>query len=408
MATMKILHINAINDVKSTGRICKELASVHHDCGHETRIAHSTGPVTEASYVIGNPVDVKLHALHARITGRQGYASKLATENLVCDIERYDPDVVHLHNLHANYVHLRTLFEYLAARDIPTVLTLHDCWFFTGKCTHYTTVGCNKWQHGCGDCPQLRDDIPSWLFDRTSEMLDDKRRWMTAIPRLAVIGVSDWITTEARFSFLQHAAVLRRIHNWVDLDVFRPVDATELRARLQLADKMVLLGVASTWSEAKGLGAFLDLAVARPQNAFILIGRLGATELPANVIHVDETNDARELARYYALADVFLNLSEEESFGNVTVEAMACGTPVLVLDATASPELVTDDTGVVVATRELTDLNYGIERIFARGKRSYKDACVTHARTNFALRDRAIDYLDVYEALRHEKVRNIL
>lgn len=405
---MKILHINAINDVKSTGRICKELASVHHDCGHETRIAHSTGPVTEASYVIGNPVDVKLHALHARITGRQGYASKLATENLVCDIERYDPDVVHLHNLHANYVHLRTLFEYLAARDIPTVLTLHDCWFFTGKCTHYTTVGCNKWQHGCGDCPQLRDDIPSWLFDRTSEMLDDKRRWMTAIPRLAVIGVSDWITTEARFSFLQHAAVLRRIHNWVDLDVFRPVDATELRARLQLADKMVLLGVASTWSEAKGLGAFLDLAVARPQNAFILIGRLGATELPANVIHVDETNDARELARYYALADVFLNLSEEESFGNVTVEAMACGTPVLVLDATASPELVTDDTGVVVATRELTDLNYGIERIFARGKRSYKDACVTHARTNFALRDRAIDYLDVYEALRHEKVRNIL
>ncbi|OGX79686.1 group 1 glycosyl transferase [Exiguobacterium sp. SH31] len=405
---MKILHINAINDVKSTGRICKELASVHHDCGHETRVAHSTGPVTEASYVIGDPVDVKLHALHARITGRQGYGSKLATENLVRDIERYAPDVVHLHNLHANYVHLRTLFEYLATRDIPTVLTLHDCWFFTGKCTHYTTVGCNKWQHGCGDCPQLKDDIPSWLFDRTSEMLDDKRRWLTAIPRLAVVGVSDWITTEARFSFLQHATVLRRIHNWVDLDVFRPVDATELRARLQLADKMVLLGVASTWSEAKGLGAFLDLAAARPNDAFLLIGRLGATELPANVIHVNEMNDARELARYYALADVFLNLSEQESFGNVTVEAMACGTPVLVLDATASPELVTDDTGVVVATRGLADLNYGIERIFARGKRSYKDACVTQARTHFALRDRAIDYLDVYATLRHEKVRNIL
>ncbi|TCI53446.1 glycosyltransferase [Exiguobacterium sp. SH5S13] len=408
MATMKILHINAINDVKSTGRICKELASVHHDCGHETRVAHSTGPVTEASYVIGDPVDVKLHALHARITGRQGYASRFATENLVRDIERYAPDVVHLHNLHANYVHLRTLFEYLATRDIPTVLTLHDCWFFTGKCTHYTTAGCNKWQRGCGDCPQLRDDIPSWLFDRTSEMLDDKRRWLTAIPRLAVVGVSDWITTEARFSFLRHAAVLRRIHNWVDLDVFRPVDATELRARLQLADKMVLLGVASTWSEAKGLGAFLDLAAARPNDAFLLIGRLDDTELPANVIHVNETNDSRELARYYALADVFLNLSEQESFGNVTVEAMACGTPVLVLDATASPELVTDDTGVIVATRGLTDLNYGIERIFARGKRSYKDACVTHARTNFALRDRAIDYLDVYAALRHEKVRNIL
>lgn len=405
---MKILHINAINDVKSTGRICKELAAVHHDDGHETRIAHSTGPVTQASCVIGDPVDVKLHALHARVTGRQGYASKRATKKFVREIERYAPDIVHLHNLHANYVHLKTLFDYLAVRDIPTVLTLHDCWFFTGKCTHYTTIGCNKWQHGCGDCPLLRDDIPSWLFDRTNEMLDDKRRWLTNIPRLAVVGVSDWITTEARFSFLRDASILRRIHNWVDLDVFRPVDPTELRERLKLTDKRVLLGVASTWSEAKGLNAFLDLANARSHDTFILIGRLDGIALPKNVLHIKETNDARELARYYALADVFLNLSEEESFGNVTVEAMACGTPVLVLDATASPELVTEETGIVVATRSHVDLHYGIERIFARSKRSYKDACVRHAQTNFALRDRAADYLDVYTALQYEKVRNIL
>ena len=105
---------------------------------------------------------------------------------------------------------------------------------------------------------------------------------------------------------------------------------------------------------------------------------------------------------------MFLNLSEEESFGNVTVEAMACGTPVLVIDATASPELVTDDTGVIVSTRRLEDLAYGIDRLLARDKAAYRDACVTHARTNFALHERARDYLDVYETLRYEKVRNAL
>ena len=405
---MKILHINAINDVKSTGRICKELAAVHREYGHETRVAHSTGPVTEGSYVIGDAVDVKLHALHARITGRQGYASRLATENLVREIERYGPDVVHLHNLHANYLHLKTLFDYLAVRDIPTVLTLHDCWFFTGKCTHYAAAGCDKWQHGCGECPLLKSDIPSWLFDRTSEMLADKRRWLTAIPRLGVVGVSDWITTEARFSFLGQANVIRRIHNWVDLDVFRPTETATLRERLGLTNKTVLLGVASTWGEAKGLTAFLDLARSRPDDTFLLIGQLDDMQLPDNVLHIPETNDARELARYYALADVFLNLSEEESFGNVTVEAMACGTPVVVIDATASPELVTDETGAVVSTRRLEDIAYGIDRVLARGKAAYSDACVTHARTNFALHDRARDYLDVYETLRYEKVRNAL
>lgn len=404
---MKILHINAINDVKSTGRMCKELATVHAASGHETRIAHSVGPVTDRSYVIGHRTDTRIHALQARVSGRQGYGSKRATRDLLEFLTQYEPDVVHLHNLHANYVNVGMLFEHLAIHDIPTVLTLHDCWFFTGKCTHYTSVNCTRWQQGCGTCPLLREDIPSWWFDRTSEMIEDKRRWLTAIPRLAVVGVSDWITMEARFSLLQNAALLRRIYNWVDLDVFRPRDVTELQARHDVTERTVLLGVASHWDDAKGLTTLLALADLRPNDTFILVGRLEVKQLPKNVIHVQETNDAHELARYYSLADLFLNLSEEESFGNVTAEAMACGTPALVLDTTASPELVTNETGGVVSSRNLADIDRAIQRILVHGKHAYTDACVKHARENFALQDRANDYVDIYEALRYEKVRNV-
>ncbi|WP_215113119.1 glycosyltransferase [Exiguobacterium sp. s63] len=404
---MNILHINAINEVKSTGRMCKELAFVHASHGHHVRIAHSTGPVTETSVVIGQAWETKWHALHSRVTGRQGYTSKRPTAELVTFLDSFQPDVVHLHNLHANYLHLQTLFDYLAMHDIATVVTLHDCWPFTGKCTHYTSVGCDRWKDGCGQCPLLKDDIPSWFVDRTEDMLADKRKWFEAIPRLAVIGVSDWITMEAHFSILQHATIIRRIHNWVDLKTFTPKDAVPLRAKLGLTGETILLGVASHWSDAKGLTAFLELAKARPTDQIVLVGHMPTQQkLPANVLHIQETHDSQELASYYAAADVLLNLSEEESFGNVTAEALACGTPVLVLDSTASPELVTERTGVVVATRSVPDLMDGLERL--RHASISRIACANEARQRFDLYERAEDYLHVYEELQTEKVRNVL
>ena len=256
---MRIAHINATCSSGSTGGIVRQLRDFAIAKGNEVRVFYGADAQTyEGATRIGSRPGQVLHALKSRLTGRQGYASRFATRALLRRLDMFGPDVVHLHNLHANYINLPMLLGYLAKHDVATVLTLHDCWFFTGKCTHPVQTGCSKWaEGGCRDCPQLRIDNvnPTWFFDRTHGCFEDKMALFEAIPRLGVVGVSDWITDEARRSFLAARNPIR-IYNWVDRAVFQPrpnEDVASLRRCLGIgADEKMVLFVSSNLSERKG------------------------------------------------------------------------------------------------------------------------------------------------------------
>jgi len=412
---MKILQINAVNETGSTGRIVAGL----EQSGIASRVAYSIGASVTNSYVIGNAVDRKLHALGSRVFGRQAYFSRRSTSGLLRYIEDERPDVVHLHNLHANYVNLTMLLTYLADRDIATVVTLHDCWFFSGKCCHYTSDGCDRWEAGCGSCPRLGKDNPSWMIDATASMWADKKRLFEAIPRLAVVGVSDWIASEAKRSFLSCASDIRRIYNWVDLDVFRPTRSSDSGTRFGSDDDgFVILGVASSWSTAKGLDDFVRLAwmiengaldngpcgtpaqcLARPR--VVLVGAVkNKSFLPGSISLVGATNDAHELAASYGAADVFLQLSREETFGKVTAEALACGTPAIVYSSTANAELVGANCGYVVGPGDLSQLMSRVQQVRSDTKAAYSSSCREFAQQKFDKRVLIADYVELYEQLR--------
>jgi len=244
----------------------------------------------------------------------------------------------------------------------------------------------------------LKKDNPSWFFDKTTQMLKDKARWFAAIPRLAVVGVSDWITNEAKKSILASAKVITRIYNWIDLDVFKPVDASEMREKLGLGQKFVLLGVASGWSNAKGLHLFTELAENLPEDmAIVLVGSLNkGTKLPQSILHIKETHDQKQMAELYSMADIFLNLSWEETFGKTTAEAIACGTPAVVFNSTASPEIVGVDCGIIVENPDLTLIQEAINKIKARGKLNYSNACVARARASFSPKQNLKTTIEIY------------
>ncbi|MEH7073655.1 glycosyltransferase [Neobacillus drentensis] len=398
---MKTLLINAVSGYGSTGRTVIEIANKLNDNGHEGFIAYSEGVLEKNGWQIGTTFEKKLHGLFSRLTGKQGYYSTKGTEELIGYIESIDPDIIHLSNLHANYINLNLLLSYISKKDIPTVITLHDCWFYTGKCCHYTIDNCFKWQTECGNCPRLKKDNISWFLDRTTKMFNDKKTSFENISRLAVVGVSDWITNEAKKSFLSSAKVIKRIYNWVDIDIFKPIETTEVRKRLDLEGNYVILGVASKWNNEKGLNQFLELGKMLPsKHKIVLVGKIeDGINLPNNIINIPETQNISELVEYYSMADVFVTLSLEETFGKVIAEALACGTPAIVYNSTACPEVVGEDCGFVVDKNNLKAILEKLLEIEKNTKKYYSKNCVDHVKKNFNKDERLADYFNLYKEL---------
>lgn len=136
---MKILQINSVCGYGSTGRIAVDMYRDFEKQGHDCLIAYGRGTAPEGikSYRIGSDLDNYLHVAKTRIFDQHGFGSKKATEELIEKIKAYQPDMIHLHNLHGYYLNIEVLFNYLATLDIPIKWTLHDCWTFTGHCSHF-------------------------------------------------------------------------------------------------------------------------------------------------------------------------------------------------------------------------------------------------------------------------------
>lgn len=367
---MRILQINAVYKNSSTGRICFNLHNYLKEKGHEcfTIYGNQKGKYEDTLYT-GNMITQKSHALLTRITGKIGYFSKCQTKNVIRFIKKYKPDVVHLHNLHGNFICIPMLLSYLGENDIPTVITLHDCFFYTGACTHYTVNHCFKWRDKCDDC---KHNKLTWFFDKTKTMFADKLKLFRGIRRLAVIGVSDWITKEASASpVLKNAAIIKSIYNGIDLNVFRKIKS-DFKEKNGLENFKIILGVASGWSENKGLSIFMELADRlQPNEKILLVGNTPKNIISDKIVQIPTTNNVEELVKIYNAADVLLQASKEETFGNVVAEALACGVPVVTNTSTANPELVNEECGKVLENFSVDKVYDAVCEVIAKGKENF-------------------------------------
>lgn len=395
---MRVVQINSVCDSGSTGRIAGGISDVLTESGIENYIVYSVGNSDrQNAYKMGNTFESKLHAMLSRLFGLQGYFSYYSTKEMLKLLDKIKPDYVQLHNLHANYINMPMLFKYLAKNDIATVITLHDTFMFTGKCVHYTIAGCKKWMECCGRCPQLKNDNKSWFFDRTKKILSDKIKWYSDIDKLIVIGVSDWIASEAKKSVLGGAYLIKTIHNGIDLTKFKPHES-DFKVKYGIEGKRIVLAVANVWEERKGLKDIIELANRlKDEYKFIVVGKLCDVFLPENVIYIQRTESQTELAEIYTAADVFINPTYEDNFPTVNIESLACGTPVITYNTGGSPEALDDTCGVVVERGNIDAMEMEIKRV-CEEKPYSKENCVARAKM-FDMNDKFKEYVELYNMI---------
>lgn len=189
------------------------------------------------------------------------------------------------------------------------------------------------------------------------------------------------------------------------MNVFRPrKDSVEkVRRKYSLCGRYVILGVATGWSDEVGLSTFFRLRKELSDKfAIVMVGCTPEIlrQLPKGIVGISRTNNVDELAEIYTAADILFNGSYQETFGLVTAEALSCGTPVIVYDSTACPEIVTNETGYIVEAKNEEQVLDCLLRDFKlheyeRLQRSVK--CRAYAVSHFDKNDKYKEYLKLYK-----------
>ena len=397
-----LLQINSALNRGSTGRIAEQIGMLAKEQGWNVYIAHGaryTNATALKSIQTVTPNEEKLHALKSMALDAHGLGSTNATKRLVERIKEIKPDVIHLHNIHGYYLNYKILFEYLATIDIPIVWTLHDCWAMTGHCAHFDAAGCEKWKSGCYECP-LKGEYPkSILLDRSKSNYKLKKLLFTAPKNITIVPVSKWLGEIVSESYLKNHNI-QVINNGVDINIFKPQETSELRNRLNIGNKTVLLGVATAWHNEKGLREFIRLSeIAEFQVIMVGVPKELKKTLPKEIIAIERTNSQSELAEYYSIANVLVNPTYNDSFPTVNLEALACGTPVVTYRTGGSPESVTPDTGMVVEKGNFKELVRAIETVCNNGKVHYSSACRERAVKFYNKNDKFQEYITLYNSL---------
>ena len=399
-----LFQINVVANWGSTGRIAEEIGQMAIKCGWKSYIAYGRGkPKSQSKLIrIGNKVDMYRHALISRLLDNHGLNSNKATRKLIDRIRDIKPDIVHLHNIHGYFLNYALLFDFLKDAGIPIVWTLHDCWTFTGHCAHFIFIGCDKWKVGCKHCPQKLSYPTSWLCDRSHRNYKIKKMVYTSIPNLILVPVSDWLAGLLRFSFMKEYSI-RRIYNGVDLMTFSPQGNTlQIRRRIGVIQRYMLIGVASVWSARKGLADFVALRrkLSIQEYAMVLIGltQKQIQELPQGIVGISRTNSVKELAEYYSVANVFVNPTWEDNFPTTNLEALACDTPVITYQTGGSIEAIDEKTGIIVPTGDVEILTQSVRQI-CEDRIIEEGQCRKRAIELYNKNDRYKEYMSLYNEL---------
>lgn len=401
---MRVLQVNCVYGKGSTGKIVRLLHRGLLEAGHESRVFYGRGEVVRESGVEKCCSELEAHGTHvlAKMSGLMYGGAPLATRRLLHEVERWSPDVVHLHCVNGYFVNIYRLLSRLKDLAVPTVLTLHAEFMYTANCGH--AYECDRWILGCGACPRFRQETGSLVFDGTARSWRRMAEAYKGFDHLVVVSVSPWLMGRAKSSPMLADKEHLVIGNPVDESVFFPRYEQPLQVG-KVKGKKVVFHATPSFTDApghlKGGEHVLTLARRMPDVVFVVAGphRLSG-EVPPNVVLLGSMGDQDELARWYTRADVTLLTSKRETFSMVTAESLCCGTPVVGYRAGGPESIAVEGAATFVRQGDVDALEAACGSALNCGLDAAMDSIAGVAAKAYSQRTCLEQHVRLYERLR--------
>ena len=353
----KIALINTYYKERSTGSTCFDIVQSFNNDLFECRCCYFVNDKNyESTFFFGKKYEKIFHSICSHSIGLEGYASISTTKNLTDYLSSYQPDIVHLFVLHSHILNLKMLFDSLNQLNCKVFVHLDDCWWFTGKCMYPIKHECTKFITQCNQCPAQHDSPNSYFFDFSKKMQRDKYDYFYNIDSVSAIAVSNWVKTQAETSFIFKEKKVHLLNNWIDESIFCSNNKIN-----NFSNK--LLFVSSMWpKDSTKYRYLLQLhSLLKDDFAFTVVGDTCGNKLN-NMKVLGVVNDPNELAQIYRSHDIYVHLSEFDTFGKVVMEAIFCGTPVVAFNNTVMKEVI-ENCGVVAINKDIRDLARQIKAV---------------------------------------------
>lgn len=357
---MKAVIVNVLAKDKSTGKIAYGLFSFLKNKGGETFLVYGHGPRYEEQGLmyIGNEFESKIHNVISKFLGLPGCFSWFSTKKFLKQLDRIRPDVVYLFNIHGYYIDEYKLLNYLKNNHIRTIYTMLDEYPFMGRCGF--SMGCDHYMDGCYKCPHLKSYPGSWFFDTAHILARKKKRVYDNFKELTFVAIQYTLNLASK-SYLLKGKDLFAADEAIDISKYYPRERGNLRQKLgiPLGNKIIVC-IAVYPGERKGAQYFLEAARELEKDktiTFVHVGFGGNKNIcPSNYIPISYVSNQEELCDYYSLGDLFCFPSLSETIPSTCLEALACGTPLLVFNISGMPYIADATCSYIVEPRDVDQM----------------------------------------------------
>lgn len=332
---MKVLQINCVYDYGSTGKITRDIHKSLKKNGIESVVLYGRRKKThdKGVYKTCTEFEAKLWNALSRIDGHPYAVAPIATKRLLRKLKKENPDVVHLQCINGFFVDIYQLMVYLKENHIPTVLTLHAEFMYTGNCGH--AFDCEEWKSGCVKCPSPKEAISSFRSNATAWNWKKMKMAFEGFENLIICPVSDWVGKRAVQSPILEQYTVKTVLNGIDTKAFCYCEtmAKELRRKLNIADRKMILHVTANYADYVKGGKFVtELSRRLNPEEYVVVVVDGANNQPPEDfkgIYYGRANSQSELAAFYSAADVMVLTSYRECLPTTCLESLCCGTEIV-------------------------------------------------------------------------------